>query len=163
MFSLDEKTIRGSFVNASRKETTTITLPGDFDQSDWKRLDYFGWRDPRIARRAYIVVPVDGEPIGVVLKQAEASPRSRAQCSWCQDIHLPNDVLLYSAKKAGAAGRKGDALGSLICADFECSTNVRKLPPLAYLGFDAEAARQQRILVLQDRAAAFVRAVLREG
>ena len=160
MFSLDEKTIRGSFVNASRKETTTLTLPGGFTELDWKKLDYLGWRDPRIARRAYIVVPVGDEHIGVMLKQAEAAPRNRAQCSWCQDITLPNDVSLYSARKARAAGRKGDALGSLICADFECSSHVRKLPPLAYLGFDAEAARQERIVILRERAAAFVTAVL---
>lgn len=163
MFSLDEKTIRGSFVNASRKEVTDLSLPASFDQLHWDRIDYLGWRDRRIGRRAYIVVPVDGEPVGVLLKQAEASPRTRAQCSWCQDIHLPNDVNLYSARRAGAAGRKGDALGSLVCADFECSANVRKLPPMAYIGFDAEAARLNRILVLRERAAAFASAVLREG
>lgn len=163
MFSLDEKTIREAFVNASRKEITDLTLPADFEQLSWDRLDYLGWRDRRSARRAYIVVPVNDQPVGVLLKQAEASPRSRAQCSWCQDIHLPNDVLLYSARRAGAAGRKGDAVGSLICADFECSANVRKLPPLAYIGFDAEAARQDRILTLRERAAAFAGAVLREG
>lgn len=163
MFSLDETTIRGSFVNASRKEISDLTLPFGFDELHWDRLDYLGWRDRRSARRAYIIVPVDGQPVGVLLKQAEASPRTRAQCSWCQDIHLPNDVQLYSARLAGAAGRKGDAIGSLICADFECSANVRKLPPMAYIGFDAEAAREDRILVLRERAAAFARSVLREG
>lgn len=163
MFSLDEKTIRGSFINASRKEVSDLTLPDGVEQIDFDRLDYWGWRDRRIARRAYIVVPVDGAPVSVMLKQAEASPRTRAQCSWCQDIHLPNDVYLYSARRAGAAGRKGDAVGSLVCADFECSANVRKLPPMAYLGFDAEAARENRILVLRERAASFVSAVLREG
>ena len=160
MLAIDETTIRASFINASRKETSDITLPAQFADLDFERLDYLGWRDPRIARRSYIVVPVDDTFIGIVLKQAEASPRSRAQCSWCQDITLPNDVLLYSAKRSGAAGRKGDTVGTLICADFQCSTNVRKLPPVAYLGFDVEAARLDRIATLRERAATFASNIL---
>ena len=93
--------------------------------------------------------------MGIVLKQAEASPRSRAQCSWCQDIRLPNDVVLYSARRVGSAGRNGNTVGTLICAEFQCSANVRTLPPSAYLGFDREAARQQRIDVLRERASDF--------
>ena len=159
MFSLDETTIRASFTNASRKEVSDLTVPAAFADIDWTRLDYLGWRDPKMPKRAYIVVPVDGEPVGVVLKQAEAAPRSRAQCSWCQDITLPNDVLMYSAKRTGDAGRKGNTVGILVCADFECSRNVRKLPPVAYLGFDAEAARLERIETLQLVTATFAASV----
>ena len=155
MIFLDAATIRESFVNASRKEVSDLTLPADLDGRDWDALDYLGWRDPKVAKRAYIVVPsVDG-PVGIILKQAEASPRSRAQCSWCQDITLPNDVVLYSARRVGPAGRNGNTVGTLICSDFQCSANVRKLPPSAYLGFDREAARQQRIDVLRERASDF--------
>lgn len=155
MLSLTPKTVAPSFVNASRKEVTDITLPPGFDTLDFTRLDYLGWRDPKIGRRAYVVAPVDGEPVGVLLRQAEAAPRSRAQCSWCQDITLPNDVVLFSARRAGAAGRNGNTIGTLICAGFECSANVRKLPPMAYIGFDVEAAREQRIATLRLRASAF--------
>jgi len=155
MILLDEKTIRASFVNASRKELSDLTLPADLAETDWDRLDYLGWRDPKVAKRAYIVVPTDDGPVGIILKQAEASPRSRAQCSWCQDIKLPNDVVLYSARRVGSAGRNGNTVGTLICSEFQCSTNVRTLPPSAYLGFDREAARQQRIDVLRERASDF--------
>ena len=155
MLSITEATIRAAFVNASRKETSDITLPAGFADIAWDKLDYLGWRDPRIARRAYIVAPTADGVIGVMLRQAEAGPRTRAQCSWCQDIQLPNDVVFYAAKRAGAAGRKGDTLATLICQDFECSKNVRKLPPMAYIGFDAEAARLERIATLRERAAAF--------
>ncbi len=160
MFSLDEKTIRESFVNATRKELTDLTLPSDFDALDWAKLDYFGWRDRRMSRRAYLVAPVDGRPVGVLLRQAEAAPRQRAQCTWCQDVQLPNDVAFYSAKRAGNAGRNGNTLGTLICANFECSANVRKAPPMAYIGFDVEAARELRIVTLRERAAAFAADVL---
>ena len=158
MLSLDEKTIRAAFVNATRKELTELTLP-DLTEINWDKLDYLGWRDRRLAKRAYIVVPADesegGGLIGVVLKQAEANPRSRAQCSWCQDIHLPNDVVLFSAKRSGDGGRVGNSVGILICSEFECSANVRKAAPMAYIGYDVEAARLERIAVLKERAATF--------
>ena len=154
MLSLDEKTIRAAFVNATRKELTELTFP-DLTEINWDKLDYLGWRDRRLAKRAYIVVPANGGLIGVVLKQAEANPRSRAQCSWCQDIHLPNDVVLFSAKRSGDGGRVGNSVGILICSNFECSVNVRKAAPMAYVGFDVEAARLERIAVLRERAATF--------
>lgn len=170
MLPISEKTIRASFVNASRKETTDITLPAEFAELDWNRLDFLGWRDRRIARRAYIVVPAfdelgepggetGGELIGVMLQQAKASPQKRAQCSWCQDVTLPNDVVFFGARLAGPAGRNGDTAGTLVCADFECSANVRKKPPVAYIGFDVEAARAERMLGLRVRAAAFAATV----
>jgi hypothetical protein len=155
------KTITASFVNASRKEVSDITLPEGFDTIDWNELDYFGWRDPKMSRRAYIVVPIDGEPVGIVLKQSDASPRRRAQCTWCQDVKLPNDVVFYSARRVGAAGRNGNTIGTLICDEFQCSKNVRKPLPPAYLGFDVDAARQQRIETLRTRSAGFVADVQR--
>ena len=154
MLSLDEKTIRASFVNATRKELSDLTIP-DLAAVDFDRLDYLGWRDARLSKRAYFVVHLADGPVGVVLKQADGAPRSRAQCSWCQDIHLPNDVVLFSAKRSGDGGRVGNSVGTLICANFECSANVRKAAPMAYIGFDVEAARLERIAVLKERAATF--------
>ncbi len=162
MLPLDEHTIRASFVNASRKEVTDLTLPTDFADLRWESLDFLGWRDPKLAKRAYIVVPVDGRLVGVVLKRADVDPRTRAQCQWCQDITLPNDVVLYSAKRAGHAGRLGNTIGTLICEDFQCSTNARKLPPSAFLGFDREAARDTRVRGVQERAAGFAAEVAAE-
>lgn len=155
MLPLTTATITASFVNASRKEVSDITLPEGFDSVEWADLDYFGWRDPKMSRRAYIVVPVGDEFVGVVLKQAEAAPRSRAQCTWCQDVKLPNDVVFYSAKRSGSAGRNGNTLGTLVCDEFQCSRNVRKPVPPAYLGFDVEAARELRIETLRERSAGF--------
>jgi len=161
VLSLTDPIIRASFVNATRKELTELALPSIADL-DWSKLDYLGWRDAKFAKRAYIVVPVGDAVVGVVLKQADADPRRRAQCSWCQDITLPNDVVLYSARRAGHGGRNGNTLGTLVCENFQCSTNVRKLPPVAYLGFDQQAARDDRMLGLRERAAAFATAVMTE-
>ena len=162
MIVLDEKTIRASFVNASRKELSELNLP-DLGVLAWDRLDYLGWRDPKFARRAYIVVPSGDDLLGVVLKQAEADPRRRAQCAWCQDITLPNDVVLYAARRAGHGGRNGNTVGTLLCENFECSKNVRMLPPSAYLGYDREAARDARIQGLRQNAASFATTVATEN
>lgn len=129
MIILTDTSIRSSLVNASRKEKSDLTLPDGFGTIDFDALDYLGWRDPKMGRRAYAIVPtLDGETIGVLLVQAEATPRSRAQCSWCRDTRLPNEVVFYGAKLAGPAGRRGSTVGTLICRDFQCSSNVRNDP-----------------------------------
>jgi hypothetical protein len=159
MLEITAATIRSCFVNATKKELADLVLP-DLPETDWDRLDYLGWRDPKLSKRAYIVVPLAQGPVGIVLKQAEASPRTRAQCSWCQDITLPNDVVLYGARRSGSAGRNGNTVGTLICSNFECSSNVRKLPPSAYIGFDVEAARTRRIETLRTRSTDFATGIV---
>lgn len=160
MLPLDTATLKTVFANASRKVVADITLPVGFDAIEWSALDYLGWVDPKMKRRSYVVVPVDGEPVGIVLRQADASPSHRAQCSWCRDVKLPNEVVLYSAQRAGAAGRNGDTIAIWVCAEFQCSANVRKLPTMAYIGFDVDAAREERMRMLRERSAGFVAEVL---
>lgn len=159
MRPIDERAVRASFINASRKEVSSLSLPQGFADIDFDRIDYLGWSDAKFVRRAYVVTEVDGVLTGALLQRAEQRVLARTQCSWCEDVTLRNDVQLYSARKAGAAGRKGDTIGTLVCAEFGCSHNVRRLPPLAYEGFDRETARELRILRLQENVTAFLRAV----
>ncbi|AQY02617.1 FBP domain-containing protein [Microbacterium foliorum] len=159
MRPIDERTLRASFINASRKEVSDLTLPAGFADLDFDRLDYLGWVDPKLPRRSYVVAWVDDVATGVVLQRAEQRVIARAQCSWCEDVTLRNDVQLYAARKAGPAGRKGDTIGTLVCTEFGCSKNVRVLPPLAYDGYDRELARELRILKLQEHVSAFIAAV----
>lgn len=160
MNRLTESDLRASIVNATKREVADLSLPLDFAETAWDRLDYYGFRDRKSPRRAVVVAELDGRPVGVMLRQAEATPRTRAQCSWCQDVNLTNEVVFYAAKRAGEAGRKGDTIGTLLCAEFGCSANVRKLPPMAYIGFDVEAARLARIEGLRERSSAFAGSVL---
>lgn len=162
MHAFSESAIRGSFVNASLRERKNLQLPAPIDQIEWDRLDYLGWRDRKSPQLGYVVVDLDGSPVGMLTRQAEARPRSRAQCSWCEDVQLPNDVVLLSTQRAGAAGRNGNTLGALVCENFECSANVRRRPALAYVGFDLEAERERRIASLQERVTAFALRVLEE-
>lgn len=156
MSPIDERGIRASFINASRKEVSDLTLPAGFAELDFEKLDFLGWVDPKQPRRAYVVA-WDGErAVGVFLQRAEQRILARAQCSWCEDVTLRHDVQLFVARKAGAAGRKGDSVGTLVCAEFGCSRTVRMLPPLAYQGYDRELARELRILRLQEHVAGFL-------
>ncbi|MFH8249235.1 FBP domain-containing protein [Microbacterium sp. B2969] len=159
MRPLTDAQIRASFVNASRSERKNLTLPADFAERPWDRLDFLGWRDPKLPQVGYLVLDLDGELVGLLLRQTETRTRARAQCSWCSDIHLPNEVVFYMTKRVGDAGRRGDTVGTHVCENFECSHNARKLPPSAYLGFDREAARDRRIEQLREHVAGFVREV----
>lgn len=155
MRPLDERALRASFRNASRKEVADLNLPAGFADIDLDHLDYLGWGDPKAPRRAYVVAEIDGAPAGVLLQRAEQRVVARAQCSWCEDVTLRNDVQLFVARKTGPAGRKGDTVGTLVCANFGCSDNVRRLPPLAYEGFDRELARDLRIERLREHVRGF--------
>lgn len=148
--------VRASFVNTSLRERKAVTLPANFDTLVWTNLDYLGWIDPKLPSVGYVVSHLEDGLTGVMLRQSDGRTRSRPQCSWCEDVTLPNDVQFFTARRAGPAGRAGNTVSTLVCANFECSANVRKLPPLAYTGFDREAARGKRIETLELRSGRFV-------
>lgn len=162
MHALSASALRASFVNVSTRERSAIVIPTDIDTIDGDRLDYVGWRDAKTPLLGFVVAEIDGEPVGLQLRQAEQPTRSRPQCAWCSDVTLPNDVVFFSARRAGKAGRAGNTVGTLVCAGFECSRNVRRLDPPAYLGHDAAAARDRRIDGLRTRVDTFFRD-LRDG
>jgi hypothetical protein len=168
MDPLTEKQIRDSFVNASRREAANATLP-DLSALDWSRLDYLGWRDRKAPLAAYAVVELDGSPTGVLLRSTDSKERvrRRAMCAWCEDVLATDDVSLYVARRAGASGRRGNTVGTLVCTEFACSRNVRRRPTLAESGVDDDAARalvvERRVAGLRERSARFVAEVLRDA
>lgn len=160
MQPVSERHLRASFVNVSVRERQAIPLP---DVLDWEARDFLGWRDPKLPLVGYAVIPTAAELVGVLLRETTQRARRRPQCAWCEDVTLPNDVVFFSAKLAGAAGRNHNTVGTLICAGFQCNANVRKPPPLAYNGYDLAAARQRRIDQLRSAVAAFARSVTAGG
>jgi len=168
MHPLTEKQIRASFVNASRREAAQAALP-DLAALDWDRLDYVGWVDRKAPLLAYAVVPGDdGDPTGVLLRATDPALRTRRRgvCAWCEDVVHTEDVSLYVARRAGASGRRGNTVGTLLCTDFACSRNVRRRPTLAETGSDDPDLRaaviERRIAGLRERSARFVAEVLRD-
>lgn len=167
MNPLSEKDIGASFVNASKREVAQANLP-DLAGIDWESQDYLGWRDTK-RPLGYAVVEVDGTPRGIILRAAPPSTalagrRRRAICAWCEDPLETEDVTMQVAKRAGAAGRKGDTIGTLICTDYTCSANVRRKPTFAEVGSkdpaDRDAFVARRVEGLRQRSSAFVRQVL---
>jgi hypothetical protein len=130
--ALTEKSIRRSFVNCSRGEATAMTLPRDLDDLPWDEHEYLGWRDPKAPLRGYAVLWRDDEPLGIALRAAETaiSRRRAAMCLLCQTTHSGGDVTLFTARRAGQAGRNGNTVGQYICADLKCSQRIRTdIPP----------------------------------
>jgi hypothetical protein len=51
-------------------------------------------------------------------------------CLLCQTTHSGGDVTLFTARRAGQAGRNGNTVGQYICADLRCSQRIRTdIPP----------------------------------
>lgn len=150
MNPLTEQQIRSCFVNATRREAAQATLP-DLDAQRWDRLDFLGWRDRKAPLSSYVVLEVEGETVGMLLRSTERrNNRRKAVCAWCEDVVVTDDVTLYVARRAGAAGRKGDTVGTLICTDFLCSQNVRRAPTRSEAG---NASEEERALIVQRRTA----------
>jgi hypothetical protein len=69
MQPVDERAIHASFIKASRREVSSLNLPAGFDEIDGDSLDFVGWTDPKIPRRAYVVAEdEDGSVTGVLLQ-----------------------------------------------------------------------------------------------
>lgn len=160
MYSLTQQQILDSFRGVTRSELKRVTFPQDFAEIDFDRLEYFGWSDRKIPRRAYVAVPTDDGLVSLLLTRAEAKPSAKAMCSWCRDVNITSPSALFGVRRGGAAGRKGDTLGVLVCEDFSCSANARKLPPAFHKGTDTDAIREQNLIELRSRVTSFVRTVL---
>jgi len=104
--ALTEKDIRRSFVNCPRSEAATMTVPRNL------------WRDDR--------------PLGLALRATETagSARTAVMCLLCRSTGSGGDVALFTARRAGEAGRNGNTVGQYICADLRCSQRIRTdIPP----------------------------------
>ena len=162
MQPLDEKAVRSLFGNANESELEQLSLPVRFFVTEWAPLDAFGWRDPRIPSRGYLVTELESMPVGIVLRAADrtGSHHRAAICNLCH-THQPGDqVELFSARRAGAAGERGDSIGTYICADLACQETVRLGRPPAPSEVLPSAHELERIEGLARRTRAFVADVL---
>ncbi|WP_433005859.1 FBP domain-containing protein [Kribbella sp. CA-294648] len=125
--SADE--IKGSFVNSSKSLVKAMTLPRDFGELPWESLDYLGWRDPKAPARGYLVVPRADGLTGIAVNTAATGKprRGTGLCDLCHTAHQLTDVSLFVARRAGAAGKAGNTVGTYICADLACSLYLRGL------------------------------------
>ncbi|WP_159708919.1 FBP domain-containing protein [Arthrobacter sp. 18067] len=158
MQKITAQQIRSSFVNASRSEAAKVNLPRNFDTLNWDSLEFLGWRDEKMPQRGYLVVQHRGKLTGILLRAPEGGSGKRrvVLCELCRDVFSKDDVYLWVAKKAGQSGKDGNTVGTLICADFGCSTNVRKEPPVNEINPDPTAVVVRQIGGLESRTGQFL-------
>ncbi|MFB9904527.1 FBP domain-containing protein [Allokutzneria oryzae] len=128
MEPLSQAEIRSSFVNCSKGEAKGVTLPARVETIPWADIDFLGWRDPKATGRGYLVLRHEGAAVGLSLR-ATTPPRSRLRsslCNFCMTAHAAADIALFSARRAGAAGKAGNTLGVYLCADLACCLYVRR-------------------------------------
>ncbi|GAA1853870.1 FBP domain-containing protein [Microbacterium koreense] len=155
MRPLTEEDVRAAMTNATDEELRLLSVPRDFALAEWDHLDFYAWRDPHTKSRGYVIAEVDDTAQGVVLRAANGTSRARsAMCNLCHTMQPADQVVLFSARKAGEAGAHGDTIGTYICADLSCHENVRLAAPLA--PSEIRASVDRRIDGTRERTEAFV-------
>lgn len=162
MEKISEKQIRSCFVNASRSEAAKLTLPANFADLDWDALDSLGWRDPKMPMRGYLITRTADRLVGIMLRAPEggSGKKRRVLCELCRDVYSEEDVYLWVSKRAGQSGRDGNSVGTLICAEFVCSANVRKEPAVNEIEPDPAAVIERQIRGLRERTEKFMARVM---
>lgn len=160
MQPLTESDIRSSFVNATRGEVSRMPLPG-LHEAMWDQREYLGWRDPGAPLRGYLVHWEGEEPVGIVLRASEVGLAHgiTAMCSLCRTPQPSGQVTLFSAPRAGQAGRDGNTVGTYICDDLACSHIIRILPPAQPMQPDPAEIVERRASALLERVTAFTTGV----
>jgi hypothetical protein len=127
MLPLDKSDILRALVNVTKSERATVTFPTDWDETPWERLDFHGWRDPRSPQRGYLVHRRDDALVAVALRAPETrmSGARKAMCSLCRAVDTADTIALFTAKRTGPAGRRGDTVGTYICSGLDCSAQLR--------------------------------------
>lgn len=160
MRPLTEAEVRACFVNADADELRVMEMPHDFLLIDWDYLDFVAWRDPSAGRRGYVLIPHEGSVVGVVLRISEPGRARSGMCNVCHTMQPGNQVALFSARRAGEAGARGDSVGTYICADLSCHDAVRLAHPLAPNEVRAPGQVDFRLDGTRRRMEAFVARVL---
>ncbi len=164
---LTAEEIRASFVNVTPEEAARIPLPG-LHEVVWAEREFLGWRDPSLASRGYLVHDASTSlgasgAIGIVLRCAEGRQGRGmpAMCSLCHATQPAAQVSLWSAARAGQAGRDGASVGTYICDDLGCSHIIRMLPPSSPWAPAPGDLLEARSAGLLERVRGFTATVLR--
>ncbi|WP_166865582.1 FBP domain-containing protein [Salinibacterium sp. ZJ70] len=160
MNPLDASDIRASFVNAEGLDVESIPLPG-LHETLWEEREFLGWRDPSTAHRGYLVYWRGNTPTGIVLSAAASRlPAGAAMCSFCHTSQPAGQVRLFSALRAGNAGRRGDSVGTYVCSDLGCPTLIRVAPHGSPWDPNPDAVVAKRGAALLSRVDGFTSRVL---
>ena len=155
-----EAEVLAAIGNLEPDERAEVTLPADFILVDWDYRDFFTWLDPKIARRGYVIVDDGDELRGIAVHMSGPGRVRSGMCNICHTMQPGNQVGLCTARRGGAAGRRGDSVGTYVCADMSCHDNVRLAHPLAPNEVRAPGQVDLRLDGTRRRMEAFVARVL---
>ncbi|WP_424185748.1 FBP domain-containing protein [Actinokineospora sp. G85] len=128
MHPLTEPDIRASFVNCTKGEAKRLPIPKPLEATPWPDLDYLGWIDQGSPEHAYLVTSWNDRTVGITLRTPPKGAKSAIRtsvCALCLTTHSSTGVTLFTARKAGTAGRQGNTRGTYICSDLACSLYLR--------------------------------------
>ncbi len=121
--------ISDCLINMSDDEISQMSIPG-LHETLWEEREFLGWRDVNHRLRGYIVFWVGEKLRGLMVRAADsAMPAGKsALCALCHTHQPAPQVSLFVAPKAGEAGKRGNTVGTYLCADLSCSTIIRITP-----------------------------------
>ena len=139
-----------------------MSLPPGLGDVPWEQLEFLGWRDARAPLRGYLVSWRGERPVGVLVRAADSrmSRRTAAVCMLCRSGQSADNISLFTTRRSGPAGRKGDTVGTYICADLGCCRNARIDKATASFRPDPGRTVEERIAGLQSRLDTFLDAAL---
>ena len=162
MRALTESDVRAAFINATDDELSMIEMPHDFMLVDWDFRDFLAWRDPASSKRGCVLVQTADGVVGAVLRASDAGRARSGMCNICHAMQPGNQVAMFSARKAGQAGLRGDSVGTYMCADLSCHENVRLAHPLAPNEIRVEGQVDMRLDGTRRRMEQFVARIQEE-
>ncbi len=153
--------IRSSMINMTDSELEQMVIPG-LHETLWAEREFLGWRDVGHNTRGYVVFWVGNTPRGLMVRAAESQmpPGKSAICAVCHTQQPAPQVSLFVAPKAGAQGRKGNTVGTYLCADLSCSLLIRIIPPESAGHPEPQRILHHKALGMRERLERFSNRVL---
>jgi hypothetical protein len=94
-------------------------------------------------------------------RTAGGSAARSSMCQVCLTSHASGGVSLFTAPRAGAAGRNGNSLGEYLCSDLACSLYLRgkRQPRARLVKYEETLTTDEKIDRAVEKLAAFVQRV----
>ncbi|MEY2899915.1 MAG: hypothetical protein RL247_81 [Actinomycetota bacterium] len=130
MLPLTADDVKTCMINMSDAELETMSMPG-LHETLWDEREFLGWRDVNHNTKGYLVFWIGDQPRGLMVRAADTQmPAGKsAICALCHTQQPAPQVSLFVAPKAGEPGKRGNTVGTYMCADLACSTLIRITPP----------------------------------
>ena len=148
-------------INMTEAELDAMTLPG-LHETLWDDREFLGWRDASHPTKGYLVFWVGDSTRGFMVRSAESqmSAGKSAICVLCHTAQPAPQVSLFVAPKEGEEGKRGNTVGTYLCADLACSTLIRITPPESDAHPDPDRIVRHKAVGMRQRLENFSNRVL---